>query len=275
MRATLLSALMLLFAAATPALAQPTVPAQAPPPVPAIPPADHPVPVPPAQIAPPLRPSPLPGVVPGTSPPSSRTAAPAQTLLRLSETATVSAHPDEIDATLRAEATGASAQEVQAAVNAAASDALSQAHQAKGVQVGTGFYRVWHQSQPRDQWQASQSIELRSHDGAALLSLVGALQNKGLAVDQLGWRLSDELARKSRAEATRQAVLSLRGRAEEVAGLLGLRFAGFKEVRLDPERPMPGPRMLMAAAAPSGPSAEESDIAVNATIEADVVLVPR
>jgi uncharacterized protein len=272
MRATILSGLILLPLAAA---AQAAVPAT-PPPVPAIPPGASPVPVPPAEIAPPLRPSPPsapPASPPGTALP--RPGPAGMTLLRLSETAAVPARPDEIDATLRAEATGASAQDVQSVVNAAASEALSQAHQAKGVQVGTGFYRVWHQTQPRDQWQASQSIELRSHDGAALLSLVGALQTKGLAVDQLGWRLSDDLARKSRADATRQAVLALRGRAEDVAGLLNMRFGGFREVRLDPERPVPGARMLMAAAAPSGPSAEETDVQVSATVEADVTLLPR
>ena len=208
----------------------------------------------------------------------------AETLLRLSETATVMVHPDELDASLRAEALAADPADAQRRVNAAMAEALAAAKAVAGVTVSTGGYFVWRVGPtPQDRterWQANQSIELTSHDGTALLKLVGALQQKGLAVGQLGWRLSDTATKAARAEATTKAITALRGRAEAAAGLLGLQFGSFKEVRLDSTRPQPGPRMMMmsAQAAPSQaapPSAEAADVSIEATAEADVLLIAK
>ena len=75
------------------------------------------------------------------------------------------------------------------------------------VTVSTGGYFVWRVGPapltPPEHWQANQSIDLTSHDGAAMLKLVGELQQKGLAIGQLGWRLSDAATRAARAEARR------------------------------------------------------------------------
>jgi predicted secreted protein len=208
----------------------------------------------------------------------------AETLLRLSETATVTAHPDELDASLRVEATSASPADAQRRVNATMDDALAAAKAVAGVTVSTGGYFVWRvgptPADRTERWQANQSIELTSQDGAALLKLVGVLQQKGLAVGQLGWRLSDAATHTARAEATRKAIAALRGRAEDAASLLDLRFASFKEVRLDNTRPQPPvPRLMMSmqatpAAAPP-PSAEAADVTISATADADVVLLPK
>ncbi len=209
----------------------------------------------------------------------------AETVLRLSETATVMAHPDELDAALRAEVTAADPAEAQRRVNAAMAGALAAAKAVAGVTVSTGGYFVWHVGPtPQDRterWQANQSIELTSHDGAVLLKLVGELQQKGLAVGQLGWRLSDSATRAARAEATRKAIAALRGRAEAAAALLDLRFGSFKEVRLDSTNPPPfAPRMMLmsgqAAASPAPPpNAEAADVGISATAEADVVLLSK
>jgi uncharacterized protein len=209
----------------------------------------------------------------------------AETLLRLSETATVMQHPDELDASLRVETTAPTPAQAQKLVNTMMDDALAAAKAVDGVTVSTGGYFVWRVGPaplaPPAHWQANQSIELTSHDGAALLKLVGDLQQKGLAVGQLGWRLSDSATRVARAQATRQAIAALRGRAEDAAALLGLRFDSFKEVRLDSPHPPPfAPRLMtMAAGAVSSaaapPSAEAADVSISATADADVVLVPK
>jgi predicted secreted protein len=215
---------------------------------------------------------------------SGATTARAETLLRLSETATVTQHPDELDASLRVETTASTPAQAQRLVNAAMESALAAAKAVDGVTVSTGGYFVWRVGPtplaPPEHWQANQSIELTSRDGAALLKLVGELQQKGLAVGQLGWRLSDTASRAAQAEATRKAIAALRGRAEDAAALLNLRFDSFKEVRLDNTHPQPMmPRMMMATeGAPSSappPSAEPADVTVSATAEADVVLVPK
>jgi len=208
----------------------------------------------------------------------------ADTLLTLSETATVMEHPDELDASLRVEVRTANPADAQRRVNATMADALTAAKAVAGVTVSTGGYFVWRVGPtPQDQterWQANQSIELTSHDGATLLKLVGELQQKGLAVGQLGWRLSENATRAARAEATRKAIAALRGRAEEAAALLDLRFGSFKQVRLDSTRPPPmGPRLMMSAQAASAqaapPSAEAADVSISATADADVVLLPK
>ncbi len=207
----------------------------------------------------------------------------AETLLRLSETATVMAHPDELDASLRVETTAADPAQAQLGVNTAMEAALATAKAVAGVTVSTGGYFVWRVGPtPQDRterWQANQSIELTSHDGAALLKLIGALQQKGLAVGQLDWRLSDSAMHAARAEATRKAIAALRGRADEAAALLDLRFGSFKQVNLDTTRPQPIARLMAmsaSAAAPAPPpSAEAADISVSATAEADVVLLSK
>lgn len=206
----------------------------------------------------------------------------ADTLLRLSETATVVAHPDELEASLQVEVTSANAADAQRRVNATMADALAAAKAVAGVTVSSGGYFVSRVSAPQDRperWQANQSLTLTSHDGAALLKLVGDLQQKGLLVGQLGWHLSDAAEHAAQAEATRKAVAALRGRADDDAALLDLRFGSFKEVRLNGTRPQPimlqraMPMSVSASASP--PSAEPADVTVSATAEADVELLPK
>jgi uncharacterized protein len=211
----------------------------------------------------------------------------ADTLLRLAETATVAVRPDQIVAQLRAEATAANAAEAQQKVNATMAAAVARARQATGVTVNTGSYNVWRgpvvsgsaNTDRAMRWQANQTLELTGSDGTQMLTLADALQQSGMATKYLGWRLAPDTTRDARRRATEAAVKALRGRAEEVAGLLGLRFVEFREVRLDNVRPMPMARM-MAAAAPMAaggapPVAEAEDINVEATVEADAVLAPR
>jgi predicted secreted protein len=209
----------------------------------------------------------------------------ADTMLHLADTETVTVAPDELAASLRAEAASADPADAQQRVNAAMTGALANAHKVAGITVATGAYSVWHVAPtPQDsseRWQASQSLQLTSHDSALLLTLVGTLQQNGLAIDQLNWRLSRDAQRKAHDDATREALTALRGRAEEAAGLLGLRFASFKDVRLDSATP-PMPRFFapaavsaMAAAAPAPPNAVASDVPVSATADADAILLPK
>jgi predicted secreted protein len=206
------------------------------------------------------------------------TPARAETVLHLAETATVMAAPDEIAATLRAEATGASASDAQARVNAAMQQALAQAHKIDGLVISTGGYGVWRtgptSADRNERWQVSQTLSLTGHDGPSLLNLVGVLQQQGLAVGGLNWRLSRDAERQAHQAATKQALSGLRGRVEEAAALLDLRFDQFKEVRLDTPGQQPMPRGMSAGSAPP-PSAAPEDVPVSATAEADAILLPR
>src|SRR5262249_7400917 len=107
------------------------------------------------------------------------------------------------------------------------------------------------------------------------------LQQMGLVQSNLLWRLSRETERKARQDATRQALSTLRARADEAAEILGLRFESFRAVRLGSVAPpaVP-PRMEISAGAtvappPPPPSIEAEDMPVTASAEADVLLKPR
>ncbi len=143
----------------------------------------------------------------------------ADTLLHLGETATVMVAPDELAATLRIEIVTTAADEAQNRVNAVIRDALALARTNSAITVSTGGYSVWRvDPTPPDRaekWRASQNLILSSKDGPALLTLVGDLQQKGMIVGNLGWRLSRDSFRKARQEATRQALAGLRGRIDE------------------------------------------------------------
>jgi uncharacterized protein len=211
---------------------------------------------------------------PAATPPS------GETLLHLSDSATVLRAPDEIAATLRVEARAASAAAVQEQVNRAMTAALERARAVPGVQASTGRYGTWQNQDPPRAWHASQTLQLRGPDSTPLLELVGTLQGQGLALSDLSWRLTREAEREAREEASRLAIEALRRRAREVAGQLGLGVAGIRELRLDaPEQPVPMPRMATMAAsarAPAPPPVAAPDEApVSATASAVVVLRPN
>jgi predicted secreted protein len=207
------------------------------------------------------------------------------TILRLAETATVMVSPDELTATLRAEAVAPNAQDAQKRVNEMMRDAIAAAKKVDGINVSTGPYNVWRAgpsvAERAERWQASQNLYLTGKDAESMLRLVGDLQQRGLAQGNLLWRLSRGTERKARQDATKQALSGLRGRADEAADVLGLKFSAFREVRLDSVSPPPimprqavVSRAAMASAAPP-PTAEAEDLPVTASAEADIVLKPR
>ncbi len=213
------------------------------------------------------------------------TACADDTILKLSETATVMVSPDELAASMRAEATAPTAQDAQKRVNELMTGAIAAAKKVSGIVISTGNYNVWHiapsLADRNERWQAGQSLNLTGKDAESMLKLVGDLQQSGLVQSSLLWRLSRDSEHKARQDATKQALSMLRARADEAAEILGLRFASFREVRLDSVTPPPSmPRMQMAAratlSAPAPPpNAEAEEMPVTASAEADVVLKPR
>jgi predicted secreted protein len=198
----------------------------------------------------------------------------AQTVLHLSETARVTVRPDELNASVKVSAGALSAAEAQNRVNALVAHALDQAKASAGVVATTGNYQVWHGTQP-DQWNAEQSIDLRGRSGDAVLRLVGIYQSQNFALSRLGWQVAGDSARAAKAQATREALGHLRERADDAAAVLGMRFAAFRDVRLDGAPPNVGPMPRMMAAAPmAAPNAQADDVAVEATVEAEILLQP-
>ncbi len=106
---------------------------------------------------------------------------PAETLLRLAESAEVTRPPDELRATLHAETRAATTAAAQAAINRAVAAALERARAVPSARASTGSYWISRTEEPNG-WQTSQTLILRSEDAAALLDLVDALQGGGLAL---------------------------------------------------------------------------------------------
>ncbi|WP_203071815.1 SIMPL domain-containing protein [Falsiroseomonas ponticola] len=211
--------------------------------------------------------------------PALAAAQPVETTLHLSETAEISRAPDEVVATLRAEARAPSAAAAQEAVNRAITAAVTRAQAVSSIRVSTGGYWTARGEEGRG-WQAAQSVTLRGAEAAPLLDLAATLQSQGLAMQSLTWTLTRDAARMAREEASRLALDALRRRADALAAQLNLAVAGIREVRIDaPDRaPRPVPMAAMRASSASGPTppvAIAEDITVAATVEAVVVLRPR
>lgn len=224
--------------------------------------------------------APPPGSGSGSSPgpnPGAESVGAAETVLILSETAELGRAPDEVRATLRAEARGASAAAVQAQVNTLMEKALAQSRTVAGVRATTGGYWTSRNEENRN-WTASQALNLRGGDAPALLELAGALQGQGLAMSQLGWQLSRAQQTAARQEAGRRAIEALRQRAEAVAAQLGLRVAGIRNLRLDaPDSPVPRPMAMAMAARGQGapaPVTAPEDVIVSSTAVAEFILRP-
>jgi uncharacterized protein YggE len=204
--------------------------------------------------------------------------APPETLLHIAERAEVTRAPDELVAALRAEARAPTAAAAQAAVNRAIAAAMERAGQVAGVTASTGAYWTGRVEDGRA-FQASQGIQLRGGDAAALLDLAGALQERGLQTAGLHWQLTRDTARKAREEASRLALESLQRRAREVAAQLDMQVAQIREIRIDAPEHGPGPRPMMAASASARaappPMAVAEEAVVSATVSAVVVLRSR
>ncbi|MCB8874492.1 SIMPL domain-containing protein [Acidisoma silvae] len=201
----------------------------------------------------------------------------ADTMLHLSVTASVTAMPDELVAQLTAQADATTAGAAQQQVNALVAKALGEAKPLDAVTASTTNYSVWHETDPKDVWHASQGIALRSHDGGALLGLIGKLQQDGLAVGDLTWQLSPALSEKTYEQAMAKAIGKLTAQADVVAKLMHLRTHGFSSVTVgDDSQPGPRPMMrMMATAAPAAappPSAQADAVTVSATVAGEARL---
>lgn len=200
-----------------------------------------------------------------------------ETRLTLMETGMATRVQDVPMASLRVEARAATAAAAQQQVNRAMAVALEEARRTAGVlATTTGAYTQ--RVDDNKAWLAVQVLNLRGGEGAALAELVGSLQLRGLALNELGWQLSEDAQRALRDEATRQGLSALRARAGLVAAELGMSVSRIERVALDTSLDQPAPRMAAMAAraaAPAPPSNVPTEATVTTRISAEIILVPR
>jgi len=199
----------------------------------------------------------------------------ADTTVRFSEAREVRRLPDQFYAMVRAEARAASPASAQEAVNRAITAALARANGVAGVEVATGRYSAYRGGEPRTAppWQAAQEITLRATDAAAALALIGAWQEQGLAVSQVGWRLSVTQEQSMRDAATRLVLAALEERLALIAAQLRLTADGLARVELDGgEGPMPRPMAAAMAREAAPPVAVPEEVAVTVRASAEAIL---
>jgi uncharacterized protein YggE len=217
------------------------------------------------------------------APGEAQVAAPAGlTHLHLSAEGTVSELPDALVGDLTAEATSPSAVKV----NAMMAQGMKDAQAVEGIEARALGYAVNQvdldegsvsvRPHPRRMgWTAQQTLEIRGKDGERLSSLVGKLQDEGLAVASLDWQLSPELGREARDGAMVKALQALRMRADKAAQALGLKVDQIQDVRVDMPEPMPvRPMMAMQMKAGPPPEATAAPQDMTSEVSADIVLRP-
>jgi predicted secreted protein len=201
-----------------------------------------------------------------------------QSTLHLSETAQRDVPRDLLRATLAAEATDPDAGKVQADINQRMSAATARIKQIASVTLETGGYSVYRETPDKQppRWHGSQSVNLTSKDFAALLSLIGTLQQQGLVVQSLAPDIS-RVARQSVEDAlTDEALTRLKQRADRVAATAGVKLQGIRMLtvgNVNAPPPIIQPMLRMAAAAPaSAPVSEPGNATVSVTATAEFSL---
>ncbi len=210
------------------------------------------------------------------------TAANAQTVLTLSESAERELVQDRLTVSLRAEANAATAAAAQAEINRRMDAAVARAKTVVGVAVQTGG--AWaHEERVQGRpvrWRAVATLDLVSTDAASLLALAGGLQETGMAISGMGFDLTREAARSAQDALTEEALARLQARAARVAAALDRRVAAIRTIRIgETGNAMPQPRMAMRAAAIAdaapAPVAEPGRTSVRIDVEAEILLEPK
>ena len=203
-----------------------------------------------------------------------------ESVLHLSETAQRDVPRDLLRATLAAEATDIDAGKVQSEINQRMTAALARIKQVAGVSVETGGYSVYRETPDKQapRWHGSQTVILTSKEFAALLTLIGTLQQQGLVIQSLAPDLSREARQSVEDALTDEALTRLRQRAERVVAAAGVKLQGIRaltvgNVNAPPPIVQPFMRAMAASAAPAPPPvAEPGNATVSVTVTAEFAL---
>lgn len=214
-----------------------------------------------------------------------------ETLLNISATETRQVPQDLLVATLQYTAEGLDKRALQNEVNTNIRAALDTIKKVDAVKYATQGYRIYEFTLPatvpnltkddRRRWRAQQSIEIKSKDSAALLDLVGALQDSKLDLQNLSYTLSPELFEQVTNELVTDALKKLQARADQAAKTLGKTGITFVEVNVQGNG-YARPQVMRSYAMADGiemkgmaaPSAEPGESDVSLTVDTRALLKP-
>ncbi len=151
----------------------------------------------------------------------------AALVVELSSEASRPANNDLAQATVSAEATGATPGELSRQINHSISEALKTAKGYPAVKVktgGTSTYPVYAKNGKIESWRMRSDISLESGDTTALSELLGKLQSS-LGVSSLSMLPAQETRRKAENEAMLDAINLFKARSKLLAESMGKNYS--------------------------------------------------
>jgi len=193
-----------------------------------------------------------------------------ENVLQLSATGTVEVQQDVLVMTLGTTKEGADANAVQTQLRQAIDTALTEAKrdvkpQQLDVRTGTfGLYPRYGKDGKVNGWQGRAELVLQGRDFPRITSTAARIQT--LSISQVAFDLSREARARVEGEAQTRAIEAFKGRATELARGFGFNGYTLREVAVNNNEMIPGPRMPMMAKAASAMSmgAEDSGIPAEA-----------
>jgi predicted secreted protein len=212
------------------------------------------------------------------------TEAPASRAPELSLQATASSEvkQDTVRITLSAEVDAPDQPAAGKKLSAALDDVVKRARDVKGVEVRTGSYNVWPNTNNKGKiasWRGHGEVVLESKDFAAAAALASKLSDK-TAISNIGFLLSREAREAEERKLLKEAAQAFKERALAASNAFG--FSGYRLSKLElggSGGPMPMPRMMGAAMAKDASAGyspdvplEAGDVTVSIAVNGTIVL---
>ena len=195
--------------------------------------------------------------------------APPQNVLQLSASGTVQVQQDLLVLTLAATKEAADAAGVQTQLKQALDAALAEARRAAqpqqmDVRTGAfGMYPRYGKDGKITGWQGRAELVLEGRDFARITATAGKIQT--LAISNVAFGLSREARAKVEGEAQTQAIEQFKARAAELAKGFGFSNYSLREVAVNSNEMLPGPRpRMMAMEAKAASYASDAPVPVEA-----------
>lgn len=190
-------------------------------------------------------------------------------VVQLSAVGTVEIQQDLLVLTLSTSKEGADAATVQAQLKQALESALAEAKRSAqpgqlDVRTGPfGLYPRYGKDGKINGWQGRAELVLEGKDFARITTTAGKIQT--LAISNVAFGLSREARAKVENEAQTQAIDQFKARAADLAKGFGFSNYSLREVSVNSNEAMPGPRpRMMAAEAKMGGAYADSAVPVEA-----------
>ncbi len=203
--------------------------------------------------------------------------------LTLQATASSEVKQDTVRISLSAEVEAQDQPAAGKKLTAALEDAVKRARDTKGVEVRTGGFNVWPNTNNKGKiasWRGQGEIVLESKDFEAAAALASKLSDK-TAISNISFSLSREAREAEERKLLKEAAQAFKDRALAAANAFG--FSGYRLSKLElggSGGPMPMPRMMGAAAMAKDASGgfspdvplEAGDVTVSIAVNGTIVL---